>query len=976
MESSRTDAPKPPRAPAGATLAATTERGGRVCRAAQNRPLALDRPDLCYYVVSGTVDVFAARLDERRNASGRRTHLATFRDGAVMFGSDLASPEDPGLLAVGRMSAELRAVPLAVIEATPAVHAEFAAAVERWIGDISAAAASMVVPRPAIDERLDLEATPRSRPNRRVSVAGGVFWLSGLRGASFLDVADVGGDAAAFPLHYSAWLHVPEAVRGVSAKRTIAALADSTWRAGLARFHRAARESIGTHHALRLVDEYNVITDRDRMDARRMRTTLRRAAQASTGRAVASGPAEHDDPLLQAVAQLARRLSGGRPALDASDASLPAALRLARLASSARLRLREVNLPHRWWRRKGHAYLGWTADDAPRALTPAGRSGYRMYDPASDDWRAVDAEAAKRIRRRAWAVYGSMTASRVSGRNLIEFALRGGAGDVLAIACFGLAAVAAGLAAPVAVGTLVGAAIPHAERALVLELALALGAAGVASSAFFFLTGMASVRLQSIAEAQAQGGLMDRFLRLPARFFQPIPAADLARRVLGVSLVRRILARGAVTSVIGGLFTLTSLAVMSWFSPRLTLYAVGGLTAVGAILTAGNLLRLRFEKRVLHNEGKSSGMAYQFIRAMAKVRVAGAEVRVFSLWMERHVRQRRWMYLSRLVENAIMTGIVVLPPALSMLFFGFAATNPALPRADFVAFLTAFSTFVVGFTALARESTLALPAIAHFDRARPILRTSPETPTRAHISGPLAGRVEIDHVTFGYQRNAPPALRDVSISAAPGQFLAVTGPSGSGKSTLLRLLLGFEQPDSGAIFYDGQDLGRIDIGSVRRQLGVVLQNGRLFPGSIFENIAGVEQVGHDEAWEAAAAAGIADEIRAMPMGMFTYVSDDGVLSGGQRQRLMIARALLRRPRILLLDEATSALDNRTQFEVARNIERLNMTRIVIAHRLSTIQMADLICVLDDRGCLVEQGRHDDLMAADGLFARIARRQTL
>ena len=526
-----------------------------------------------------------------------------------------------------------------------------------------------------------------------------------------------------------------------------------------------------------------------------------------------------------------------------------------------------------------------------------------------------------------------------------------------------------------AIGLFVNTAIPSNDRSLILELTLVLCAAGVVSSAFHFLQGTAFVRLQSIMETQAQSAVVDRLLRLPLAFFKTVPAANLAHRALGFSLIRRILARGGVVSVVGGLFAMANLAVMGWFSPRLTLIAVMLATMAAAFIATVNLIRLRFQKRAFDVECRTMGSAFQFISAMAKIRIAGAESRVFSLWMGAHAQQRHWMHKARLADNAIFTLTMILPAVMLLPFFGLAGLDRSLAPGDFIAFLIAFSAFIFGFIRIAEEVTLSLSAVAIFDRLRSILETPPETPPDASPVGPLTGRIEVSHVTFQYHKDAPPVLRDVSIHAEPGQFVAIVGPSGSGKSTLLRLLLGFDRPASGGIFFDGQDISRIDVKSARRQCGVVLQNSRLYHGSIFDNIVGTAPLSHDEAWEAAELAGVADDVRAMPMGMFTFISDGATISGGQRQRLMLARALIRRPQILLLDEATSALDNKTQFEVMRSIERLHLTRIVIAHRLSTIKGADVIYVLD-QGRVVEQGRYEALMAVDGVFAGMAKRQLL
>jgi ABC-type bacteriocin/lantibiotic exporter with double-glycine peptidase domain len=240
----------------------------------------------------------------------------------------------------------------------------------------------------------------------------------------------------------------------------------------------------------------------------------------------------------------------------------------------------------------------------------------------------------------------------------------------------------------------------------------------------------------------------------------------------------------------------------------------------------------------------------------------------------------------------------------------------------------------------------------------------------------LSGAVEFSRLTFRYGAGGPPVLDNVGLRIAPGEYVAIVGPSGSGKSSLFRLLLGFERPESGAVFLDDKALDTLDISAVRRQLGVVLQNGKLATGSIYENICGGVQLPLEQAWEAARLTGLDTDIKTMPMGMHTAIAEGvNTLSGGQRQRIMIARAIARRPRILLFDEATSALDNQSQAIVSASLGNLNVTRIVIAHRLSTVREADRIIVLVD-GKVVQTGSFAELNSTPGMFADFARRQLL
>ncbi|MPM89484.1 Leukotoxin export ATP-binding protein LtxB [bioreactor metagenome] len=262
-----------------------------------------------------------------------------------------------------------------------------------------------------------------------------------------------------------------------------------------------------------------------------------------------------------------------------------------------------------------------------------------------------------------------------------------------------------------------------------------------------------------------------------------------------------------------------------------------------------------------------------------------------------------------------------------------------------------------------------------YQKAKPILETLPEYDETKINPKPLTGSIEVSHVSFRYNENGPLILKDISLQINEGDYAAIVGTSGCGKSTLFRVLLGFEKPEMGKVYYNGQDLSKVDIRMVRKQIGVVLQNGQLMTGNIFSNITGSNPfLTIDDAWEAARMAGIEEDIKEMPMGMHTIITEgSGAISGGQKQRLMIARAIINKPKIIYFDEATSALDNRTQAIVSDSLDRLQATRVVIAHRLSTIINCNKIFVMD-QGRIVESGTYQELMDRQGLFTELAKRQ--
>jgi ABC-type bacteriocin/lantibiotic exporter with double-glycine peptidase domain len=385
-------------------------------------------------------------------------------------------------------------------------------------------------------------------------------------------------------------------------------------------------------------------------------------------------------------------------------------------------------------------------------------------------------------------------------------------------------------------------------------------------------------------------------------------------------------------------------------------------------------MQMKITRRHMEHSAKESGLTYAIITGLQKIKLAGAEKRAFAKWAEHYAEGAELVYDPPLFLK-ITPAITLLISLAGNVILYFIAVQSEVSPSDYIGFSTSFGLITGSFSALAGVATSVAQIRPILELAEPILKAKPEIAEGRHPVTSLSGSIELNNVYFRYNENTPYIIDGMNLKIHAGEYVAIVGKTGCGKSTLMRLLLGFETPEKGAIYYDSRDLNTLDLRSLRRRIGAVTQDGTLFQGDIYSNIViSAPQLGQDEAWEAAEIAGIADDIRAMPMGMNTVIGEgQGGISGGQKQRLMIARAIAPKPKILMFDEATSALDNKTQRKVSEALDSLKCTRLVIAHRLSTIRNCDRILVLD-KGKIIDDGSYDELMAKNGYFAELVERQ--
>ncbi|MER6266442.1 NHLP bacteriocin export ABC transporter permease/ATPase subunit [Streptomyces sp900105755] len=647
-----------------------------------------------------------------------------------------------------------------------------------------------------------------------------------------------------------------------------------------------------------------------------------------------------------------------------------------RVALASRVRTRAVRLDGRWWHDNVGPLVGHRAlSGAPVALLWR-RGGYVAVHPATGRETPIEKANAAEFEPRAVMFYRPLPDKALSPFGLLRFSLRGTRGDMGNLLLAGLVTVAIGALVPIATGKVLGDYVPKAQTDLIVQVCLAVMISAVVSAAFTLLENLTILRLEGRIEATLQPAVWDRLLRLPTKFFTQRSTGELASAAMGVSAMRRLLA--GVGPVVAQSVTVgvMNLGLLFWYSVPMALAALGMLVVIAALFLGLGLWQVRWQRKLVVLGNKLNNQAFQTLRGLPKLRVAAAENYAYAAWASEFARSRELQQkVGRIKNLTSVLGSVYLPVCTLLMFMLLAGpARGAMDAAAFLTFNTSVTMLLTSVTQLTGSFVSAVAALPLFEEIKPVLEAAPEVRTASTRPGPLSGAVEARRLSFRYSDDGPLVLDDVSFTVRPGEFVAVVGPSGCGKSTLLRLLIGFDRPVSGSVLYDGQDLGALDQSAVRRQCGVVLQHAQPFTGSILDVICGTEPYTPEEAMAAAEMAGLAEDIKRMPMGLHTIVAGSGAISGGQRQRLMIAQALIRRPRILFFDEATSALDNDTQRTVIESTRKLNATRIVIAHRLSTVLDADRVIVMED-GKVAQQGPPAQLLAdTGGRLHELVRRQ--
>jgi len=987
-----------------------------------NEPLLLDEPQRVWLVQSGKLALFATKV-EAGEAKGSRRYLFSVAAGEAMFGAELW--EEWGILAVA--IAETQLLPLNLddfLTENPernlgvAGEDEFVGVVQGCLPRQDCRATTVQFPLQPLrqnhpfnqsinllngwlthlGELLNTQPPPAtasvvySAESHYLSLQkqqvfspsrGQVVWVTLSDGsARWMGVEELRLEAGApiFPLAPGMWLEAENLVE-LKAIPTIEVENFEDLPISLAGLHACFFYYFNQLTNQKKSAEFQRFQERERLNRQVSEVAMGELTTVLQPKSAAFF--QEGTPLLIAAGAVGRALGiiikPPAPSEDLSRVKDP----LDAIARASQFRTRRVLLVGDWWQHEHGPLVGYTlVDNHPIALLPQG-SGYVLFDPVARTRTSVTTEVAETLSPEAQMFYRPLPLVVKNSLALFQFGTRGYEKNLIAIIVMGFLGTLLGMITPQATAILVNDAIPDSNRIQLWQIGLALFAAAIGQAAFQMTQAILTLRVENAADGVMQPAVWNRLLTLRPGFFRNYASGDLLTRLLAVNQIRTKLSGATQRTLLSAVFSLLNLVLMFVYSLQLALVGMG-LALISVIITViSSSILIKKNRQMEAVEGEINGLTVELINGVSKLRVAAAEGRAFADWAKKYSQRIKVKAGVQRVDDSVTVFNEALPLLSSVLLYWFAIMfiqmaqakgESGLNMGTFLAFNAAFGTFLSGVTDLSNTLTDILGIVPLWERAQPLVQGVPESDPSHTDPGRLTGKIALEHVTFRYREDGPLILDDVSIQINPGQFVAIVGPSGSGKSTVFRLLLGFETPMSGTIYYDGQDLAGLEIQAVRRQLGVVLQNGRINGGSIFDSLTCGAMVSLEEAWDAARRAGFADDIEQMPMGMHTVVSEGGTnLSGGQRQRLLIARSILLKPKIILMDEATSALDNRTQAIVTESLDKLNATRVVIAHRLSTIRNADQIYVVE-AGRVVEVGSYEELVKLGGLFARLVARQ--
>ncbi|HOF00486.1 MAG TPA: NHLP bacteriocin export ABC transporter permease/ATPase subunit [Spirochaetota bacterium] len=948
-----------------------------------DNPVVFNDPFKIWFIIKGKVDIFLVKIKEGV-AYGRRKYLFTLEENSFICGySSIERGEEYSLIGVGSRDARIAEIDRDSVQKF--ADAEKNDFVSKFIDNTIIKLYCQIVKNK--DQKryrtLDGAQTMGLEREETVLIEEGVKWIKHTSGESRLLGADgvsfkTGDDF--FPIPHSYYIKCM-ADSTIILQNTNETIADNAF------FDRIlsvfVKILIWFLNKSRMDDEEERerIQKKINLEKQILQSSLKSLSEVMNPRKD-SRELDNDEDIIGVMKVVCRRLN--------MDFKIPPGVKidLSSLAAASNLQIRKVVLKDKWHTSDNGLLVGFLESaygasktenqDVPVALIPSARGCYKIYNHSTGKTVKVDAQTAHSLKSTAYMFYKPLPDKKLTTKDLFLYAFEGvWKYDLMVMALSGVFGGILSVIFPIITGALFNSIIPRADRSGLIYMGILLFVCICSGMIFQITKVFTMLRIETKMDSSLQAAVWDRLINLPTDFFKKFTSGDLAQRANGIGEIRRAVSGGAITSVLAVFFSIFNLILLFFYDSKLAWIAVLLAVILIFVTLILGIKSTAYLRKIVEYEGKISGRLLQIINGIAKFRTSHSEEKAFALWAEDFAKKRKFQYKSDNILSYVSILNIIFPLVVSTILFFFVSIGglDKMPIGNFIAFVASYNMFLSALLELSRNFIKSLTIVPLYERDLPILETIPERDKTKSDPGVLEGNIDFNRVTFRYSSASPAIIKNISLKIKSGQFVAIVGPSGSGKSTLMRLILGFEKAESGSIAFDGQDISTIDLRKVRKQTGAVLQNGKLTADDIYSNIVGSSNdLTLDDAWSAAETAGLADDIREMPMGMHTVISEGGgTLSGGQRQRLLIARAIVKKPKILLFDEATSALDNKTQALISKSIEKLNCTRIVIAHRLSTIINADKIFVLVN-GALVEEGTYEELIAQNGFFTELAKRQ--
>ena len=954
---------------------------------AGNLPVNIDNPDCLWFIEHGSVNLF---LIESEDGKERAPQYLLSREAGQLLPGVTPEEQENGadtslrLIAKGSPGTLLKRLPTSSISEVH--HAELAEQIDTWLLAITATLSRFTIPLPRPTALAELGAQVFAPCT--LSVRRGVLWVSELPQGEilFMDIIDQAElhresspRESMMPLTPTSWITLFNETK-LTVKSTETLAQQGVLWAELSFFHEIALAMERLNRKLALADDVNL--ERARITSRRMvEKSARQHLFNMYDQPTEQNIGVEDTTLLDAL-QVIGQHEGIEFKLPkrSRPSDSPASLDDILNASGVRARRVKIKADGNWWWGDSNALLAFRSEDGqPVALLPGNFGRYREIDPVSKRKVRVNAERASALEAEAWMFYQPLPSRSVNLVEIFRLAVHGSSVDLVRLVLAGLPYGLIRLLPAFALGFVANEVSEGRSIDELYILAFTVAGLGLLGGFLHMLQSTAMIRLEGRSASRIEAAFWDRLMRLPSSVLRRQPSGDLAMSGMTFQKLRDGFQGVVANSFLSIIFLLPIFWVIFFYDTTLGVVALVFSLISLLITVVLGLCQISPYGRMISAAHRVAGRLFQIVGGITKLRVESAEGSAFAIWARDYREQKRAeVGLGEIEGHSRAFGTALPFLAGGVLLFSVVAMGDRnIPISDFLIVYTVFLVFQSAIARLGESLGTIAATLPAFQHMRPLLAAVPETEAEGEPVEYLGGEILFDQVSFRYDSDGPLILDNVTIHIHPGEFVAIAGESGAGKSTLFRLALGIDRPTSGTVYYDGRELRHLNLKQLRRHIGTVPQSVGLHPQDLWDNLVGHhDDVKSEELWTAARTADVEDQIRKMPMGMMTMVGTSGaVLSGGETQRITIARSVIRNPRVMLFDEATNWLDNESQAKVMQNLTALTSTRLVIAHRLSTLEQADHIYVMQ-AGKIVQSGTFDELIAVDGVFRELVKRQTL